>query len=312
MPRVRRIKRLPANFDAFIGEVAEGMEQVYGPEAVIEYRDSAQLRVQATVSHESVDTLAAMAGEDAHAMLMSLVHEGTGQIFFLHVLKGHEGEGLESALLGEAVRTLRSGGVDGIVCETLVFNPHGRLPAFEELGFLVFDRAIMTCELDEPALALSEGPLRSRPLKEADYPRAADCLAAAYRGEPDVELHREMTNPDGALGLIENLAAGGFGAFHATFARCIGAGGTMESVLLGCEAVAKVGFVVQVATPREYRGRGHATALVRETAQAFREAGLLRLALGVTLDNPARYLYEGLGMRVRRPVFGYAWWRPGV
>ncbi len=51
---------------------------------------------------------------------------------------------------------------------------------------------------------------------------------------------------------------------------------------------------------------------MREAADAFRRQGLDRTALGVTVDNPARRLYERLGFAPIKPIDAYAWWRPGI
>ncbi|MCC6154607.1 MAG: GNAT family N-acetyltransferase, partial [Candidatus Hydrogenedentes bacterium] len=51
------------------------------------------------------------------------------------------------------------------------------------------------------------------------------------------------------------------------------------------------------------------TQLILELAHCFREAGLERIALGVTNDNPARRLYERLGFRKILPVNAYVWWK---
>ena len=45
-----------------------------------------------------------------------------GHIAFIHVLGRHAGQGVEQRLVEEAVRTLRAGGVEGIVSEYVTFS----------------------------------------------------------------------------------------------------------------------------------------------------------------------------------------------
>lgn len=309
MSVVRRIKHLPPNFGAFMREVADGMEQVYGPAAAAEYRRSGAAKVLATISHPDVTGLAVLDGQEARAILMWTVHENVGQIFFLHVLQGQEQGHPERELLGEAVTALRSGAVDGIVCETLIFNPLHACAMLGEVGFRRFERGVMRGPLDAPELIVDAESAVSRPFKAADHCSIAECLVEAYASDPAMELHREMSTVAGALRLVESIAQSSFGDYRPEYGRCIEENGQIASVLLGCEAACKVGFVVQVATRPEFRRRGHAERLIRETAAAFRLAGLDHIALGVTLTNPARKLYERLGMTVRREVDAYVWRR---
>jgi ribosomal protein S18 acetylase RimI-like enzyme len=236
-------------------------------------------------------------------------HERVGQIFFLHVLNACAGGGDAGVLLEASVNGLRGQGVEGIACEAVVFNPAGPLPHLEDVGFERFARAIMRGPLDDPSLRTDAEQVQSRPITPSDLDAVASCLADAYIGDSGTRLHREMATADGARKLVETVCRGAFGEFRSGFARCVEVDGRVESALLGCEAVPGVGFVVQVATRRDARGHGLAAQLIRETALVFRIAGLEHIALGVTLNNPAKRLYERLGMTVRRPVDAYMWWR---
>lgn len=309
MTVVRRIKHLPPNFGAFVDEVSEGMGQVYGRAAAEEYRKSGAARILATIAHPGVEGLAILQGQEARAILMSLVHEDVGQIFFLHVLRGQEPGHPERELLRHAVAGLRAEPIKGIVCETLVFNPLHACEVLEELDFRCFERGVMRGPLDAPELGMDLDVSRSRPFGTDDFRAVAECLVSAYASDPATDLHREVTTLDGALRFVEGITKGSFGEYRREFGRCIEEDGQIVSVLLGCEAACRVGFVVQVATRPEYRNRGHAEALMREAAAAFRLARFEHIALGVTLANPARRLYERLGLSVRCPVDAYVWWR---
>lgn len=285
------------------------MELVYGPAAAHEYRELGAPRAAATIARPDVGCLAIMRGANARAIVMFIVHENVGQIFFLHVLRGFEFGNPHVPLLAETVKILRAQNVEGIVCETLIVHPGDPCSSLESLGFEKFERAIMRGPLDAPGLTIGPNAQRTRAIDPTEFPAAAACLADAYEGDPGTNLHREMATAGGALRLVESIANGTFGAFRPQYARCVEQGGRMVSVLFGCEAVAKTGFIVQVATRPEFRGRGYAKTLLQDCAQEFRSAGMDRIALGVTLSNPARRLYERLGLTVRKSVDAYIWRR---
>jgi mycothiol synthase len=67
-----------------------------------------------------------------------------------------------------------------------------------------------------------------------------------------------------------------------------------------------VGFIIQVGTRPDWRGRGLGDALVVRALHAWREAGFTAVNLDVNVNNPAaRRLYDRLGFSVirRRGVF---------
>jgi mycothiol synthase len=66
------------------------------------------------------------------------------------------------------------------------------------------------------------------------------------------------------------------------------------------------GFIIQVGTRPDWRGRGLGAALVVRALRAWREANVTAVNLDVNVNNPtARRLYERLGFHVvrRRGVF---------
>lgn len=72
------------------------------------------------------------------------------------------------------------------------------------------------------------------------------------------------------------------------------------------------GYVGKVGTLREFRGRGLASALLRHSLLAYRDAGLDEAALDVDSENPTGALgvYERAGFRVERRFADYALDRP--
>lgn len=310
MPTVRRLERLPANFDRFIDEAASGISQVYGKPAEEEYRSTARSRVSGTLAHPNVLALGTMEGDEALAILMGIEHDAVAQIFFLHVLDDYSAASPDTELITETVRTYRAGGVDGIVCESVIFNPAGPLAAFEALDFKATERSIMRSPLDRLKFDARDCGETLLALSLDDVQAIGDCLAIAYRSDPGAELHREMRAAGSASAFAANVMGGGFGRFEPGYAVGIGDNEKLDAVLLACEPVARTGFIVQVATRPECRGRGYASALLSRAADRFRAHGLEQFALGVTDSNPAVELYRRIGLQSVCPVYAYSWWRP--
>jgi mycothiol synthase len=67
------------------------------------------------------------------------------------------------------------------------------------------------------------------------------------------------------------------------------------------------GYIASVGVLREFRGRGAATAMMRQAFAAFAERGLPRVELSVDAASPtgAVSLYEGLGMRAVRSYVSF-------
>ncbi len=72
------------------------------------------------------------------------------------------------------------------------------------------------------------------------------------------------------------------------------------------------GYTDQLAVAQTYRGRGIASALLRESMRRFALSGLEAAALGVDAENPsgALRLYEGLGYEQTSSTCAYGLLRP--
>lgn len=309
MPSLQRINRLPANFGEFVEEVAVGLGDLYGERAGSEYRATAAVHFRRSVAHPEVDALALCEGKEAAALLFTTLQDQVGRVSFIHVLRRHVGRGLEERLVKEAVRTLRAGGVEGILCEHVPFCPLTLGATYRSLAFDRMERLIMSASLDAPGLAC-ELPLQSVSYGERDWPEIAELIVAAYQNHPGTRLHDEVRDAGRARAFLSRAARGSYGAMRPEFGRAIRRDGACVGALIGCRIAADVGFVVHVVVRPGYQRQGLGTLLMRELAGAFRGAGLSRMALGVTAANPARRLYTGLGFEPVRAVDAYVWWRP--
>jgi ribosomal protein S18 acetylase RimI-like enzyme len=303
---VRSLEGLPDNFDEFVDEIAAGLRDLYGPRAAEAYRQTASTTVGAAVLHPSVEAVAVDDGPRVAGFLLALTRLNMAQISFIHVLRRHAGYGIEQLLLEETVRRLRKIPVEGIVAE---FVPLCRLDLDETYATLGFDRVerlLMTARLGSPRLA-PPGP-EGIVCDERNAADVAGVVVEAYRDHPGRMLHIEVRTHESALEFVRSALQGGYGPAHPGFVRGVVRDGRLAAAIVGCEVAPDVGFVLQVAVRPACQRQGLGSQLLRQLAQRFRQAGLTRMALGVTKTNPALGLYERLGFRPLRPVTAHVWW----
>lgn len=306
MLSVRRLEGLPDNFDKFVDEIATGLAGLYGPRAAEAYRRTAPNTVGAAISHPSVEAVAVDDGPQVAGFLLALTRLNVAQISFIHVLRCYAGRGVEPLLLEEVVRRLRDTPVEGIVAE---FVPLCRLDLDETYATLGFDRVerlLMAARLGSPRLA-PPGP-EGIVCDERNAADVADVVFEAYRDHPGRKLHAEVRTHESALEFVRSALQGGYGPAHPGFVRGVVRDGRLAATIVGCEVAPDFGFVLQVAVRPAYQRQGLGSQLLRQLAQRFRQAGLTRMALGVTKTNPALGLYERLGFRPLRPVTANVWW----
>ncbi len=298
---------LPENDAEFWIEIQEGMEELYGREIARGNSAHARENLAQMVRHPLVSVAAATSDGRTIGLAMAVNRNGTGHISFLHVLKEAAGIGAESHLVGALVESLRSDGVGRIFAEPLCFCEARLETAFASLGFTPFERALMSAEVSTVA-----GMERvSLDLQPGDIDRAARVLHEAYRGEPGNELHPEASSLLEAATFVCSAMSGGYGRVFPGYALHATVDGEIAGIVLGCEEPPGIGFVLHLAVLPKYRGRGLGMQLLRDLAGTYRDRGIQRMDLGVTLANPARRLYERLGFRMARPVSAFIWQKGG-
>ena len=310
MLTLERIRELPANIDEFIEEIGEGMGRLYGPAAAREYFDTARTRLLVMLRHPRVETFACLDADDAAGLLWFMVHDDIGHIAFIHVLQRYSGKGIEEELINEAVIFLRERGVRAILSEGLCFGATDARAAYRGQGFRRVERLVMSAPLDAAGLACA-GPASTSPCDPGRRRSAADIIVAAYRDHPDRLLHPDVHDTAAALRFLDTATQGGYGRACPAYLRLYMNDGQAVGAVIGCEAASGVGFVLQVAVRPAFQGRGIGACLLRELAAEFRAAGLIRVALGVSVSNPARRLYERLGFVSIHGVDAHIWWRNG-
>ena len=313
--RVDPLSSVPDNLSEFIDEIGNGLAELYGPDAAAHYRLVAPQALRASLPHPSVRAVAVGPGLPSNSeparytgLAVAITKAQVSQITLVHVLRGCDGKDQSSALITGMVELLRGEGVEGIICEAVPMVPLDLKEPFRALGFTRIERFLMMADLMKDGIARPS--LReSRPLAREDLPGLATVIVEAYRDHPGRRLHAEVRDRDGATAFLEGAMSGGFGTTRAAFTRVIARDGRIVAGIVGCEIAPGIGFVLQVAVTPAHQNRGLGTVLVRELSQSFHEAGFRRMALGVTVDNPARRLYERLGFGKHRAVDAFVWWR---
>lgn len=307
---VECVRRVPENFPAFVEEVSAGLSRLYGPAAAEDYRRKAPPAIASAISHPAVRVWAAQAPDSgaAGALLVSAVRDGVGQISFLHVLRPFIGHGLEGRLVTAAVAHLRTEHLSGIAAEPVALCPLDIAPAFDAMGFQLIERQLMMAPLHTKTFAAPLLP-ESVTADPRDFGRVAELIVSAYDGHPGRELHAEVRSRAGAEGFVRTAADGAYGQMKPAYMRMIRRGGEPVAAVVGCEAAPGVGFVLQIVVRPDAQGQGLGTRLMLELGKVFQESGLDRVALGVTVSNPALRLYERLGFRKIMPVNAFVWWR---
>lgn len=305
---IEPIRRPPANFDAFVQEVSAGLESLYGEAAADDYRKKAPAAITSSLTHPAVRAWVMSEDGKAQAMLVSAQRDGVGHITFVHVLEPFVRQGLESELAEAAVSELRSCGVTGISAEPVALCALELDGVFASLGFTKVERQLMAASLNLKSLSATL-LLESVTADVRDYTRVGEIIVDAYREHAGRDLHAEVRTLAGAESFVRTAADGAYGQTRPGFIRILRRLGRPVAAIVGCEAAPKIGFVLQVVVRPSEQGNGLGTQLILELAHCFREAGLDRIALGVTNDNPARRLYERLGFRKILPVNAYVWWK---
>lgn len=302
---VQRVTQPPANLNEFVMEIAAGIEAVYGADAAAAYAARAARGIGAALASPMASLWVAEENGCARALLLAAQRDETAEITLVHVLRGHTGASLEHALIAAAVARLRACGAQAITSEIV---PHAAMDldgAFAAAGLCPTRRGLFRVETAR--LAATASGDAGQPMLPAHFADAAQCIAAAYAGHPGRHLHPEVADAMSAETYLLRVMTGAYGPVLPPYCRVRLRGDACAGVLLGCEIAPKTGFVLQLAVAPASQRQGIARGLLGGFAQACERALVPHVMLGVTLDNPARALYESLGFTLHRPVTAYTW-----
>lgn len=283
----------PAGLDTLIEEVAQALTAVYGVRAGEAYRKTAPESLPALLAHPKCTAVAGVANHTLAGLLLALPQADREHIVLLHVMRPWRGQGLEDLLVQRCVARLREKGASGIVLDTVPTAPLNLSPVFLRLGFRRIPRQYRVAPVREGPLALP-APACGSPTPQ----EAAECLAQAYAGAPDRDLHAELADTSSARAFVDEVRQGAYGLFREGFLQGLFLEKQCTGVALGCEVAPGMGYLFHIGVRPHWRGQGQAERLIRGLAQSFRDANLDRMGLCVTATHPAAALYERLGFKI--------------
>lgn len=307
---LKHIDTLPANIGEFISEISIGLGDIYGTAAARQYHETAREKLQEAFDHPAVDPIAVFSpSETAVGLLLPVKRGAVGQIALIHVLEPYLSNDIETILIREAVEQFRnSESTEGILSESVTLCPLNLDPVHRELGFEITRRVLMAADLDHPALDGAPSNASAQ-LRSHEVSDTAQLMVNAYVNHPGRKHHYEVRNCEDAALFLTGVRQDAYGACRESYCRLIKDRGKVIAAIIGCEVAPDTGFILHVMVEPSFQGQGLGTQLVTELAAHFREAGLTRIALGVTASNPAKRLYHRLGFEGTRSINAYHWWR---
>ena len=238
-----------------------------------------------------------------------------GSLFATEAIRG---QGIEESLLDPVLIGAQADpGSSRVECQTLFSTAADADRHFDRVGFVGRRRHYLMRGLDQP-ISVPGHSFRIRSLRRKDLPAAADVIYRSHHGSLDAALNTTYSTPETCRGFVDTLVLrSGCGRYapEASLVAETAPGGEGERRLLGviiASALSKSnGHVCQVSVMPEAQGQGLGKVLVLSALTAFRDIGLTKASLSVTVGNALAYgLYERLGFRLRREFAAHAWVRP--
>ena len=312
-PHVCRLFELPVNFDALVDDITRGLSGVYGEEGAALYRQQAHSIFGTYLISPNMRFWAIMSGEICHAVVLTNISSGRGEVSLAHLLAGGEDTGLVPALLKTALDDLKARDLAVILAEFLPTSITDFSAVFAQEDFACIPRMVLSVEL-EPVQREWEDSIAL--LTEANIPVAAECLLQAYAGDPGRILHMEVQAQHHAENFIARVLTGHLGATAPGMNLLLWRNGLCVGLILGCLLAPRLGFTLQVAVVPEARGTGVGKTLLDAQLALFAAAGCDAASLAVTRSNTAaRAMYTARGYHALRNFDTYIWyreWPPGA
>ncbi|MHA2426148.1 MAG: GNAT family N-acetyltransferase [Candidatus Thorarchaeota archaeon] len=184
---------------------------------------------------------------------------------------------------------------------------------FETKGFRKFDRKHMTLSRD--AIESLKSSSLSSEFKFVDYSEdlrepVADIIYKANIENIDVSVFPEFFGSlEATTRLLENIEQDRYGKFKEVHSKILIHNGNMIGVCFLTLTSEDTGYIPDICLLQEYRGKGTGKALLIHSMKEMvrLEDGLAKINLDVTIENPARYLYESLGYEIVTNYSMYSW-----
>lgn len=137
----------------------------------------------------------------------------------------------------------------------------------------------------------------------------AALILEAYRGTVDHDLYPDMTSADGMREFFQETLANKQEPFDPDASRLLettdGAADGLAGQILCARGSDQLGWILEITVRPGYQRRGLGRTLLIHALNNFAAQGLKGAKLWVTLDNPARQLYESLGFQRYLPMWVY-------
>jgi len=184
---------------------------------------------------------------------------------------------------------------------------------YETKGFRKFDRKHMT--ISRETIESLESPTLPLEYQFNDYTphlreQVADIVHRSNQENIDTLVFPEFFGSlENATRLLENTEQNRYGKYKEPHSKILINKGDIIGACFLTLMTDDTGYIPDICLLQEYRGKGIGKALLVHSMKEMTrlEEGLEKINLDVTIDNPARYLYESLGYEDVRHYSMYSW-----
>ncbi|MFW9848629.1 MAG: GNAT family N-acetyltransferase [Candidatus Thorarchaeota archaeon] len=186
---------------------------------------------------------------------------------------------------------------------------------FEIKGFQKFNRKHMTLSREAiESLEHQKLPIEFRFIDYSSDMReeVAEIVYKANIENIDMQVFPEFFGTlENAIRLLNDTEQNRYGEYKEPYSKVLTCNGDMIGACFLTKTSDDTGYIPDICLLQEYRGRGLGKVLLVHCLKEMvrLDEGITKINLDVTLDNPARYLYESLGYKDVRSYSMYSWTR---
>jgi ribosomal protein S18 acetylase RimI-like enzyme len=240
------------------------------------------------------------------------VYEGHKAVIGDAFASGHrsisDADATEVLLLHMLEMLRHSPAVDRVESQLLLFDAGQFAPLFKGPEFTIYPRLFLECDLgggNSRTSSKDDVPagLEIAQWMASDYQAAGELVYTSYLGHADAKINDQYRTLHGSLRFLHNIVRfPGCGIFEPNFSWMLRDRRTRALVgMILCSRVASdVAHVTQLCITQPYRNLGLGGVLLRQSAEALRQANFSAITLTVTEENrQAVRLYERFGFSRR-------------
>lgn len=296
---------------AQLKQLFEEEQRIWYEQLHWDYGPSAQLIAQ-FIDARALGGYAALEGGRGIGYSFFVSEDYKGLIGDLFVAAACSGRGVEGALAGHVIETLRAlPRLRRIEAQLIPFGADRLADSFSEENFEVHPRLFMYVPLDGATLATSgEAPFGLRRWDDHYFEPTATLIVESYTRHVDSRINDQYQSLDGALKFLKNIIIfPGCGLFQpdASYVAVDG-DGQLKGVVLGSMVAPRVGHITQICVLPECQGRGLGAHLLAAALEAYRRKRYEAVSLTVTASNTgAVRLYERFGFATVKRFDAFLW-----